>query len=83
MKHKLLKIANDLNKLILHSDEVIMVDFQTFPDGEVGLCVWHHSDKYKNNCKGIFFYESNTDEKLQHKFELAKEVIAGECLIDE
>ncbi|MCG2010445.1 hypothetical protein K4P56_12625 [Staphylococcus epidermidis] len=83
MKHKLLKMANDLNKLILHSDEKIMVDFQTFTDGEVGLCFWHHSQKYEDNCNFIRFYEIHTDEELQRKFELAKEVIAGECLIDE
>lgn len=83
MKHKLLKMANDLNKLILHSDEKIMVDFQTFTDGEVGLYFWHHSQKYEDNCNFISFYEIHTDEELQRKFELAKEVIAGECLIDE
>ncbi|MBX5320063.1 hypothetical protein HLA86_10995 [Staphylococcus caprae] len=83
MRHKLLKMANDLNKLILHSDEEIMVDFQTSPDGEVILSVWHYSQKYEDNCNFIMLYEIHTDEELQRKFELAKEVIAGECLIDE
>lgn len=83
MRYKLLKIANDLNKLILHSDEKVRVYFQTFSGGEVGICVWHFLDIYKYKCERITFYESHTVQELQQKFELAKKVIAGECLIDE
>ena len=36
MRHKLLKTANDWNKLILHSDEKVKAEFHTFDNGEVG-----------------------------------------------
>lgn len=39
--------------------------------------------KYESNCNHLSFYEFHTDEELQKYFELAKEVIAGECFIDE
>lgn len=83
MKHKLLRIANDLNKLILHSDEEVEANFKKNDDGKVAISIWHYSQKYENNCNSLKFYEIHTDEELQRKFELAKEVIAGECLIDE
>lgn len=83
MKHKLLKIANDLNKLILHSDEEVKVEFRNSVKGGIDITIWHYSKKYKYNCNFFKFYESQTDEELQRNFELAKEVIAGGCLIDE
>lgn len=83
MKHKLLKIANDLNKLILNSDEEVKAEFQKYYEGEVSITFWHYSKKYESNCNHLSFYEFHTDEELQKYFELAKEVIAGECLIDE
>lgn len=83
MIHKLLKTVNDLNKLILHSDEKVKAEFQTFDNGEVVITFWHYSQKYESNCNHMKFYEFYTDKELQSKFELAKDVIAGECLIDE
>jgi len=83
LRHKLLKIANDLNKLILHSDEEVKAEFQTLHNGEVGITFWHYSQKYESGCNYMEFREFYTDEKLQRSFELAKDVIAGECLIDE
>lgn len=83
MRHKLLKIANDLNKLILHSDEEVEVKFRNFIDGKVDISIWHYSKKYESNCNHLSFYEFHTDKELQRSFELAKDVIAGECLIDE
>ena len=83
MRRKLLKTANDLNKLILNSDEKVKAEFHTFDNGEVGITFWHYSQKYESDCNHLNFYEFFTDEELQQKFELAKEVIAGECLIDE
>lgn len=83
MRRKLLKTANDLNKLILHSDEKVKAEFHTFDNGEVGITFWRYSQKYESNCNHLNFYEFFTDEELQQKFELAKEVIAWECLIDE
>lgn len=38
MKHKLLKIANDLNKLILHSDKEVKAEFQKYYEGGS----WYH-----------------------------------------
>ncbi|RIL70043.1 hypothetical protein [Staphylococcus epidermidis] len=85
MRHKLLKIANDLNKLILHSDEIVKAEFQNLHNGEVGITFWHHSQKYESEsgCNYMEFYKFYTDEELKRRFELAKDVIAGECLIDE
>ena len=39
--------------------------------------------KYESDCNHLNFYEFFTDKELQRNFELAKDVIAGECLIDE
>lgn len=83
MRHKLLQIANELNKHILHSDEEVRVEFQKFSDGEVGIFLFHHSDKYKRGCKHISFFEYHSIEEVQRNFEIAKDVIAGECLVDE
>lgn len=83
MRHKLLQIANELNKHILHSDEEVRVEFQKFSDGEVGIFLFHHSDKYKRGCKHINFFEYHSIEEVQRNFEIAKDVIAGECLVDE
>ncbi|WMW72033.1 hypothetical protein [Staphylococcus epidermidis] len=83
MRHKLLKIANELNRMILHSDEEVEVEFGNSYYGTVCIGFWHYSQKYEDKCNYLKFYECYTDEKLQRNFELAKEVIAGECLIDE
>lgn len=39
MKHKLLKIANDLNKLILHSDEEVEANFKKYDNGKVEISI--------------------------------------------
>lgn len=83
MRRKLLKTANDLNKLILNSDEKVKAEFHTFDNGEVGITFWRYSQKYESDCNHLNFYEFFTDKELQRNFELAKDVIAGECLIDE
>ena len=57
MRHKLLKTANDLNKLILHSDEKVKAEFHTFDNGEVGITFWHYSQKYESDCNHLNFYE--------------------------
>ncbi|KGF28319.1 hypothetical protein [Staphylococcus haemolyticus] len=84
MKHELLKIANDLNALIIHSKESVECQFGTgICDDEVVLFFFHYSDDYKTDVKNIMFAEFHTSEELHDKFELAKKVIKGECLIDE
>lgn len=84
MKHKLLKIANDLNALIMHSKENVKCEFGTgICEGEVVLFFYHHSDEYDARAEYILFAEFHTSEKLHDKFELAKKVIEGECLINE
>lgn len=84
MKRKLLKIANDLNALIMHSKENVKCYFGTGAcEDEVVLLFFHHSDEYDARAENILFAEFNTSEELHDKFELAKKVIKGECLIDE
>lgn len=84
MKHKLLKIANDLNALIMHSKESVKCEFGTgICDDEVVLFFFHYSDDYETDVKNIMFAEFHTSEELHDKFELAKKAIKGECLIDE
>lgn len=84
MKHKLLKIANDLNVLIVHSKENVECSFKTgICEDEVVLFFHHYSDEYDAEVKNILFAEYHTSEYLHEKFELAKKVIKGECLIDE
>ena len=84
MKHKLLKIANDLNRLIVHSKEKVECQFGTGScEGEVVLFFFHRSDEYDAGAENILFAEFYTSEELHNKFELAKKVIKGECLIDE
>lgn len=84
MKHKLLKIANDLNALIVHSKENVECQFGTGAcEGEVVLFFFHRSDEYDARAENILFAEFYTSEELHNKFELAKKVIKGECLINE
>lgn len=84
MKHKLLKIANDLNTLIINSKENVECSFETgVCEDEVILLFHHYSDEYNAEVKNILFAEYHTSEALHDKFELAKKVIKGECLIDE
>ncbi|MRN07987.1 hypothetical protein GC135_00750 [Staphylococcus capitis] len=84
MKHKLLKIANDLNTLIIYSKENVECSFETgVCEDEVILFFYHYSDEYNTEVKNILFAEYHTSEALHDKFELAKKVIKGECLIDE
>ncbi|OJH01718.1 hypothetical protein BL313_03300 [Staphylococcus hominis] len=84
MKHKLLKIANDLNALIIHSKEEISCCFETGAcEDEIVLFFFHYSDEYETGAENIMFAEFLTSEELHNKFELAKKVIKGECLIDE
>ena len=70
MKYKLLKIANELNDLIMHSKEHIKCDFST------GEC--------KNEVKVFLFhfFEHYEGKNILENFELAKKVIKGECLIN-
>ena len=81
MRHKLLKTANDLNKLILHSDEKVKAEFHTFDNGEVGITFWHYSQKYESNCNHLNFYEFFTDEELQQKFELERDLLKPNNLV--
>lgn len=84
MKHKLLRIANDLNTLIIHSKENVECSFKTgVCEDEVVLFFHHYSGEYDAEVKNVLFAEFHTPEKLHNKFELVKKVIAGECLIDE
>ena len=83
MRHKLLQIANELNKHVLHSDEIVETEFFKSDDGSLILNLNHHSKKYENEIAIIWFHEFHDEQDLEDKFELAKQVIAGECLVDE
>ncbi|MBO0385655.1 hypothetical protein HMPREF2564_11510 [Staphylococcus sp. HMSC068D03] len=79
MKHKLLKIANDLNELIIHSKENVECSFKAgVCEDEVVLFFHHYSDEYETDVKNILFAEFHTPEELHNKFELAKKMIKGE-----
>ena len=55
MKHKLLKIANDLNALIVHSKENVECQFGTgIYDDEVVLFFFHYSDEYEAEVKTLY-----------------------------
>lgn len=83
MKHKLLKIANDLNALIVNSKESVACKFGTRSiKDEVTLFFYHYSDEYDAGAENILFAEFYTSEELHNKFEFAKKVIKGECLIN-
>lgn len=83
MKYKLLKIANELNDLIMRSKEHIKCDFSTGEcKNEVKVFLFHYSDRYKNNCEIITFFEHYEGKNILENFELAKKVIKGECLIN-
>ena len=83
MKYKLLKIANELNDLIMHSKEHIKCEFSTGEcKNEVKVFLFHYSDRYKNNCEIITFFEHYEGKNILENFELAKKVIKGECLIN-
>ena len=43
---------------------------------------FHYSDRYKNNCEIITFFEHYEDKNILENFELAKKVIKGESLIN-
>ena len=84
MKHKLLKISNDLNALIVHSKENVECSFQTGAcESEVVLFFYHYLDEYEDDVNYIIFAKYHSSEELHDKFDLAKKVIKGECLIDE
>ena len=56
MKHKLLKIANELNDLIMHSKEHIKCEFSTGEcKNEVKVFLFHYSDRYKITVKLLPF----------------------------
>lgn len=82
-REKILEIANELNKLITFSDEQVSVNLEKFQSGEMTVIFWHHSLGYEDECDCIAFYDFDTSNNIDNKFELAKKVIAGECLIDE
>lgn len=83
MRHKLLQIANELNKHILHSDEEVSCQFSKLDNGHIFLRFIHFSERYEVDIDSVNFFESDDEQKLNEKFELAKDVISGECLVDE
>ncbi|MBI5972004.1 hypothetical protein [Staphylococcus caledonicus] len=82
MRHKLLKIANELNELILNSDVNAYVEFRKYKDGDIGVDFTHIHQSYKYDNESITIYSFNDESTMLNKFELAKKVINGECLIN-
>ena len=82
-REKILEIANELNELILKNERDFWVLLANARNEIVHCEFSHFSSEYKYRNNKISFYEFDSEEVLRQKFELAKKVIAGECLIDE
>ncbi|SNV75458.1 Uncharacterised protein [Staphylococcus simiae] len=83
MKHTLLRIANELNELLLHSDIEAWCQFKKRDDGSVTVDFTHFDDSYRHSNKSLMIYPHHSDEEAQEVYEQMKLVIAGEELIDE
>ena len=82
MKHKLLKIANELNDLIMHSKEHIKCEFSTGEcKNEVKVFLFTIQIDIKITVK-LLPFEHYEDKNILENFELAKKVIKGESLIN-
>lgn len=83
MKHKLLKIANELNELLLHSDVNGYIEFHRFKDRNIAVKLTHINKSYEYNNKNITIYNFEDEEDVLEKVKKIKRVIAGEELINE
>ncbi|UFA56457.1 hypothetical protein [Staphylococcus aureus] len=83
MDHKILKIANELNKLILHSDIKIECQFATHGSGLITVYLVHIDDRYKVGASHLSINTNSSDEKVREVYEQMKRVITGEALIDD
>ena len=83
MKHKLLKMANELNELLLHSKINGYIQFYRFEDGVIAIYFTHIHKSYEHNNTSIHIYDFNNEECILEKTEKIKRVIAGEAYLNE
>ncbi|GJF54321.1 hypothetical protein [Staphylococcus argenteus] len=83
MNHKLLRIANELNKLILHSDAKVECQFTRRESGIITVFLFHIDDRYEVGASHLYISTNCSDEEVQEVYEQMKRVIAGEALIGE
>ncbi|MBO0929135.1 hypothetical protein J2P86_12935 [Staphylococcus sp. 30400_3112M30941] len=83
MNHKLLRIANELNKLILHSDAKVECQFASHRSGAISVFLFHFNDRYELGVRFLYISTNCSDEEVQEVYEQMKRVIAGEALIGE
>ncbi|EKF1830763.1 TPA: hypothetical protein SGQ37_002023 [Staphylococcus aureus] len=83
MKHTLLRIANELNELILHSDARIECQFARHNDETFTVYLLHFDDRYELCISHLSISTKYSDEEAQEIYEQMKRVIAGEELINE
>ncbi|HDD0311569.1 TPA: hypothetical protein O9445_002094 [Staphylococcus aureus] len=83
MNRKLLKIANELNELILHLDIEAWCRFTKYEGGSVSVELTHFDDRYRHENKSLMIFSNRSDEEVQKAYEQMKRVITGEALIDE
>ncbi|PNZ12643.1 hypothetical protein [Staphylococcus simiae] len=83
MKHTLLRIANELNELLLYSDIEAWCQFKKKEDGIVMVDFTHFDERYRHSNKSLMIYPHYSDEEAQELYEEMKRVIAGEELINE
>ncbi|MCS4502431.1 hypothetical protein [Staphylococcus aureus] len=83
MDHKLLKIANELNELILHSDVKVECQFASHRSRLITVYLVHIDDRYEVGASHLSISTNSSDEEVQKVYEQMKRVIAGEALIDD
>ncbi|MDK3667928.1 hypothetical protein O0A02_00350 [Staphylococcus pseudintermedius] len=82
-KEKMLIIANELNRCLAHSDIYAFIEFRRNDNGVISIYFTHCDERYLYNNKTLFIYDWQSDERIESLVNQAKEVIAGEALLDE
>ncbi|MCR0868972.1 hypothetical protein NEJ94_14370 [Staphylococcus aureus] len=83
MNRKLLKIANELNELILHLDIKAWCKFTKYEGGSVSVDLTHFDERYRHENESLMIFSNCSDEEVQKVYEQMKRVITEETLIDE
>ncbi|CAM4074416.1 hypothetical protein CD116_00555 [Staphylococcus schweitzeri] len=83
MNHKLLRIANELNELILHSDVKVECQFARRKSGIITVYLFHIDNRYEVGASHLYISTNCSNEEVQEVYEQMKRVIAGEALINE
>lgn len=83
MNHKLLRIANELNKMILHSDAQVECQFTRRKSGIITVILFHFDDRYEVGASHLYIDTDYHDEGVEEVYKQMKRVITGEALIGE